>query len=174
MTNTPSYDKNEIQPIKGKIVVFALLACAAVLGIGGVFAVFAFYGPLVTGDGANPDDGKQVEFGQVVYKANCAACHGSNLEGQPNWRARNPEGRLPAPPHDDTGHTSHHPDIDLFQITKNGVKPPLAPEGYKSDMPSFEGILSDKEIWAVLSYIKSKWSPNILARQNRMNRAYEK
>ena len=29
--------------------------------------------------------------------------------------------------------------------------------GYESDMPAFEGILSDDEIVAVLAYIKSTW-----------------
>jgi len=43
-----------------------------------------------------------------------------------------------------------------FRLTKNGMNPPLAPDGSESDMPSFEGILTDPEIWAVLAFIKSK------------------
>ena len=64
---------------------------------------------------------------------------------------------MPAPPHDETGHTWHHPDEQLFRITKYGVKPPLAPPGYESDMPAFDGVLTDAEIWVVLAYIKSLW-----------------
>lgn len=119
--------------------------------------------------GANPDDRKQVAMGKRVYDANCAACHGANLEGQPNWRSRKPDGRLPAPPHDETGHTWHHPDAHLFKITRNGLKPPLAPDGYQSDMPAFAGALSDAEIWAVLAFIKSKWPPQIRTRQSSIN-----
>ena len=62
---------------------------------------------------------------------------------------------MPAPPHDETGHTWHHSDQDLFAITKGGVEA-VVPD-YESDMPAFDGILSDEEIEAVLGYIKSTW-----------------
>jgi mono/diheme cytochrome c family protein len=71
---------------------------------------------------------------------------------------------LPAPPHDASGHTWHHPDDVLFGITKRGLAP-YAPPGYVSDMPAFGGTLSDDEIRAVLAYIKSQWPPQIRARQ---------
>lgn len=118
---------------------------------------------------ANPDSALQVALGKAVYQDRCASCHGANLEGQPDWRSRKPDGRLPAPPHDETGHTWHHPDEVLFRITKLGVKPPLAPEGYQSDMPAFGDALTDEEIWAVLSFIKSRWPATIRARQNGIN-----
>src|SRR5262249_29124307 len=72
-------------------------------------------------------DSAQVARGRIVYGERCAACHGANLEGQANWRARLPDGRLPAPPHDDSGHTWHHPDDTLFAIVKRGLVPPYAP-----------------------------------------------
>lgn len=102
-----------------------------------------------------PVTAAQLALGQEVYAANCASCHGANLEGQPEWRRRNENGRMPAPPHDATGHTWHHADRQLFTITKLGVSA-IVP-GYESDMPAFEGILSDDEITAVLAYIKSTW-----------------
>ncbi|WP_410054131.1 c-type cytochrome [Cupriavidus sp. BIC8F] len=46
-----------------------------------------------------------VRRGKPVYASHCAACHGANLEGQPDWRNRRPNGRLAAPPHDPSGHT---------------------------------------------------------------------
>jgi mono/diheme cytochrome c family protein len=98
-----------------------------------------------------------VALGQKVYLQHCASCHGARLEGQPNWREHLPNGRLPAPPHDESGHTWHHPDFVLVAITKNGVVPPYAPPGYESDMPAFAAKLSDEEIWAVLAYLKSHW-----------------
>lgn len=102
-----------------------------------------------------PVTAAQLALGQEVYAANCASCHGANLEGQPEWRRRNENGRMPALPHDATGHTWHHADRQLFTITKLGVSA-IVP-GYESDMPAFEGILSDDEITAVLAYIKSTW-----------------
>jgi mono/diheme cytochrome c family protein len=96
-------------------------------------------------------------LGGKLYAQHCASCHGASLEGQPNWRSRLPNGRMPAPPHDESGHTWHHPDEVLFGITKHGVVPPYAPPGYQSDMPGFGGKLTDEEIRAVLAYIASHW-----------------
>ena len=106
---------------------------------------------------ADPRDAARLALGAKVYAQHCSSCHGAKLEGQPNWRARGPNGRLPAPPHDESGHTWHHPDRVLFAISKNGLVPPYAPKDYESDMPAFGGKLSDEEIWAVLAYIKSHW-----------------
>lgn len=108
-----------------------------------------------------PADPAQLALGQKVYAQHCAACHGAKLEGQPNWQRRLPNGRFPAPPHDDSGHTWHHPDEVLFGITKHGLVPPYAPSGYQSDMPAFGGILTDEEIRAVLAYIASQWSDEV-------------
>jgi len=114
---------------------------------------------------ANPRNPSQVAAGKVIYEQNCASCHGRNLEGQLEWKSRNPSGRMPAPPHDDTGHTWHHPDDVLFGITKGGVAPPYGPPGYQSDMPAFGATLTDRQIWDVLAYIKSRWSPRALEAQ---------
>lgn len=97
--------------------------------------------------------------GEQLYGDFCAACHGTNLEGQPDWRSAGPDGLLPAPPHDETGHTWHHPDSVLFDYTKFGGKAALASQGidFESGMPGFSTQLSDAEIWNVLAYIKSTW-----------------
>ena len=93
--------------------------------------------------------------GKVLYMEFCASCHGANLEGQPDWRQRLPNGRLPAPPHDATGHTWHHSDEQLFRIVKDGLAA-LAP-GYETDMPAYAGVLDDAQIEAILDYIKGTW-----------------
>jgi mono/diheme cytochrome c family protein len=134
-----------------------------------VAAVWAVW-PSSSAGRADADDARQVALGEAIYRQNCASCHGASLEGQPEWRIRKPDGRLPAPPHDETGHTWHHPDGQLFRITKLGLKPPLAPEGYESDMPPFGPILTDEQIWAVLAFVKSRWPAEIRARQNGLNR----
>jgi mono/diheme cytochrome c family protein len=119
-------------------------------------------------DRASPGELAQ---GRRIYDAHCAACHGKNLEGEPDWREKKPSGRMPAPPHDDTGHTWHHPDAVLFGITKEGLVPGVyAPPGYQSDMPGFGGTLSDEEIRAVLAYIASRWSERARAHQARITR----
>jgi len=112
---------------------------------------------VLVGCGDERDRGS-VALGANVYAQHCAACHGAKLEGQPDWRRRLPNGRLPAPPHDESGHTWHHSDDVLFGITKHGLVPPYAPPNYESDMPAFGGKLSDAEIWAALAYIKSHWT----------------
>jgi mono/diheme cytochrome c family protein len=118
---------------------------------------------------ADSTDARLVARGETLYMEHCATCHGAHLEGQPDWTRRLTNGRLPAPPHDESGHTWHHADDVLFGITKHGMVPPYAPDGYESDMPAFAGRLADRDIWAVLAYIKSKWkSDAVLSARNRM------
>jgi S-disulfanyl-L-cysteine oxidoreductase SoxD len=116
-----------------------------------------------------PDDAAVLAQGQRFYVAHCAACHGAQLEGQPNWRERGPDGRLPAPPHDASGHTWHHPDEMLIRITKEGVAKVAQLKDYVSAMPVYEGVLSDDEIVAVLSWIKSQWPADIRAKHDQIN-----
>lgn len=120
-------------------------------------------------DGADPGDAGLVARGKALYAAHCASCHGKVLEGQADWRRLLPDGGLPAPPHDETGHTWHHPDRLLFDYTKKGGAA-LAPPGFKSNMPGFAGTLSDAEIWAVLSFIKSEWPSEVRRRQADIDR----
>ena len=127
----------------------ALAATLLVIGGGG-------WHDRVAAAEADPGDAAAVAVGARVYAASCAQCHGAHLEGQPDWRTRKPDGRLPAPPQDYHGHTWRHPDRELFNIVKNGVAA-YAPPGYQTDMAGFAGVLSDQQIWAVLAYIKSTW-----------------
>ena len=105
-----------------------------------------------------PNDLSLIKLGQNIYSENCASCHGAKLEGQKDWMFRLPDGLMPAPPHDETGHTWHHSDKYLFMITKYGIEDIIG-QKYPNNMPAYKDILSDKEIISVLSYIKSTW-PN--------------
>jgi mono/diheme cytochrome c family protein len=125
---------------------------------------------LLAGCGEEHPAPMSLALGKTVYQQHCAACHGAKLEGQPDWQRRLPNGRFPAPPHDDTGHTWHHTDEVLFGITKRGLVPPYAPPGYESDMPAFSGKLSDDEIRAVLVYIAAHWSPEVTKLREEMLR----
>lgn len=89
-------------------------------------------------------------MGKTVYETNCASCHGMQGEGQPNWKQRGPDGKLPAPPHDSTGHTWHHPDDLLLEIIVQGGESP-------SNMPAYADILTQAEMEATLAYIKTFW-----------------
>ena len=135
-------------------------------------ALLAACGRAPGGAGIDANDAAKVAQGEGLYARNCASCHGARLEGQPNWRQPLPSGRMPAPPHDETGHTWHHPDEVLFGITKHGLVPgTYAPSGYQSDMPAFGKVLSDAEINAVLSFIESRWKdPRLLAARAEMLR----
>lgn len=97
--------------------------------------------------------------GETLYVEYCASCHGANLEGQADWRSPGPDGRLPAPPHDETGHTWHHDDQLLFDYTKLGGAALMAQRGveFDSGMLGFAEQLTDAEIHNVLAYIKSTW-----------------
>ncbi|UCH76172.1 MAG: cytochrome c [Rhodospirillales bacterium] len=116
------------------------------------------------------EDRGLVALGSEVYTAHCAACHGADLEGEANWRRRKADGTLPAPPHDQTGHTWHHADALLFEITKFGGQA-MAPAGYRSGMPAFQGVLDDREIVASIAFIKSRWPDDIRQRQTEITRA---
>lgn len=54
-----------------------------------------------------------------------------------------------------------------MNVTQRG--PAAYPEGYMTDMPAFRSTLSDREIAAILAYIKSQWPEDIRVRQNRLN-----
>ncbi len=105
------------------------------------------------------DDAKLVARGAEIYARACASCHGANLEGQVGWRSN----RKLAPPHDESGHTWHHPDQMLFQVVKHGSVP------MGGSMPGFKGMLMDEEIIAVLSYIKSRWPRRIREAHDAIN-----
>lgn len=136
-------------------------------------ALVGWQTPAPTGTGPGllrPDDAAVLQRGEQLYRSLCASCHGANLEGQANWRERGPDGRLPAPPHDENGHTWHHPDEVLLQLTKEGVAKAAGLPDYATHMPVYDGALSDEDIVAVLSWIKSRWTPEIRARHDEINR----
>ena len=160
---TPRITKN--------MIFFGIIACAIIV------IIMSQYNPTKSVQATNNkittiklrhNDPQTVFLGKVVYFENCAACHGDNLQGQKNWRALDAEGYLPAPPHDETGHTWHHSDTNLFLLTKYGVSF-FTKEEYLTRMPRYETSLTDDDIIAVLSYIKSTWPQHIQEKQNSTN-----
>jgi len=137
-------------------VIAGLVALAAVLGAGG-------YQALKTPSIRAPSDVGDPVAGLDLYQQSCAACHGANLQGQPNWQYPDQDGLLPAPPHNRTGHTWHHSDQLLFSYTKFGGKETMARQGvdFNSAMPGFGDQLNDQQIWDILAYIKSTWPDRV-------------
>ena len=145
------------------------LSAAGVLLVGGV--IFYLSSPVNKAEAdvsLQYKDSAIIDLGKTVYTKNCASCHGVALEGQANWRQRDGDGYLPAPPHDETGHTWHHPDSYLFLMTKYGIEEMIG-RSYANNMPAYEDTLTDDEIIAALSYIKSTWPGRIQLKHDQIN-----
>jgi mono/diheme cytochrome c family protein len=102
--------------------------------------------------------------GEALYVQHCAACHGVDGEGQPNWRTPNEQGVFPAPPHDSSGHTWHHSDQVLLRIIAEGGSMPT------SGMPGFAEALDLVEMEAILAHIKTFWGSRELEFQQEVSR----
>lgn len=136
----------------------AIIASAAVVLAGAASYLLIFV----------PRQAEGAARGAMIYGANCAACHGARLEGQAEWRHVDAAGRLPAPPLDGTGHGWRHSNAELFHMVKFSVVDQAGP-GYQTDMPAFDGKLSDEDIRAVLAYLHAQWPPGIQAAQSFLN-----
>ncbi|HEV3091917.1 MAG TPA: cytochrome c [Candidatus Cybelea sp.] len=86
--------------------------------------------------------------GATVYVANCSSCH------QPNGR-----GVAGAFPPLAGNPTVNGNPIAVIAIVKNGLEGRLVVDGnaYSGIMPSWKHEISDEQIAAVISYIRSSW-----------------
>ena len=101
-----------------------------------------------------PDDPVYVKLGKKIYMDQCASCHGMNLEGQAGWRDKMVGGMQRAPPHDKSDHTWHHPEKLHCNITKYGMAA-MNGSDYHVRQPIYNGVLTDEETIADVSYITS-------------------
>lgn len=138
-----------------------LLAALLLLGAGAAFLTWReAYPPagrpvVILGTPAPPLptlDPASVARGAAAYAEFCAACHGVNLEGAPDWKVPLADGSYPPPPHDSTGHTWHHPDSLLIEIILRGGDRALG-----SKMPAFGDRLSRAQAVDLLNFIRSSW-----------------
>ncbi len=90
-------------------------------------------------------DIESIVAGSMIYKEKCAKCHGTNGKG--DGPLAKSMGRKPMSFEDST-HMSAMNDDYLFWRTMDGGQ--HAP--FKSSMPAFKEILSEEEVWQVLSY----------------------
>lgn len=108
-------------------------------------------------------------IGQTLYMTHCASCHGTEGKGQFPDDPYGPDvtNLIGAPPHDATGHTWHHPDAVLVQITQNGrSQPGVYP------MPAFGEKLTEVEIMEILTYIKTWWTLEQIVAQSTASAQY--
>jgi mono/diheme cytochrome c family protein len=105
-----------------------------------------------------PLDSNLVKYGHALYEQYCASCHGANAEGAPNWQERDKNGELPAPPHNAEGHTWRHSDADLYMMVRKGWRDPFN-KTKRLTMPAFQDVLTPEQTRAVITYLKSVWTP---------------
>ncbi len=98
----------------------------------------------------------QNSLGKELYQANCAFCHGDELQGQLHWDKKYIEGKRPAPPLNASGNIALLSNRELFEITKYGGQP-FAPPHYINEMPAFEMLLKDSQIWAILAFLRAEF-----------------
>jgi len=106
--------------------------------------------------------------GRRIYSSHCASCHGRYLQGQPLWQLVDDYAGRRAPAHDETGHTWQHSDEDIFDMTKYG-RFASAPPRRISYMPAFSDQLSDRDILAVMAFIKARWPLGLRVAQAMLN-----
>lgn len=133
---------------------------------GAAVSLAALSGLLLSAGSGSLTTGYQPDLarGEALYAEACAACHGANLEGAPNWRSPGPDGRLPAPPHDASGHTWQHADRVLLDITMRGTAA-MVGGGYESNMPGFGETYSEEDLRDALEWIKTQWPDRERAHQ---------
>lgn len=83
-----------------------------------------------------PDDADPIALGETIYAGNCATCHGADGTGEPGV----------------------YPPLEgnEFVLGEPGPVIELVLSG-RGGMPPFGGDLSDREVAAVLSYIRNAW-----------------
>lgn len=127
------------------------LALRVVVGLGlagfGVLLGFIFLARPSTGPAAEPGSSR------ALYLVHCATCHGESGRGD-SWRAR----LLFLRPGDltDRERMSALPDQFLFDLIKQGG----ASFG-KPGMPSFGYHLTDEEVRALVTYVRSLAAPGL-------------
>lgn len=109
-------------------------------------------------DGLPPPDPRLASAGSAIYQRSCASCHGTHGEGAHAWQRPDQHGELPAPPHGPSGHTWKHSDAMLYRIVQQGWRDAFN-KTERLTMPAFNGQLSREETIAVITYLKTLWTP---------------
>jgi S-disulfanyl-L-cysteine oxidoreductase SoxD len=122
----------------------------------------------VPADFADADNPAVVALGARLYAGHCGSCHGRYREGQPLWQIVDAYAGRRAPALDETGYTWRHSDEAIFHMTKYG-RYAEAPTRGVFHMPAINGGLSDREILAVIAFIKARWPTGLRIAQAMLN-----
>lgn len=106
----------------------------------------------------------EVDSGEPLYQAHCAACHGADGSATPDWRTPDAAGNYPPPPLNGTAHTWHHPLAVLEDtIASGGVR-------FGGVMPGFSAVLTRDERLAIIAWLQSLWPDAIYERWEEIDR----
>ena len=113
------------------------------------------------GDASAPSPGGVADsdvtgVGKSLYARNCQACHGDQS---------GTGGTGQAPPHNEAGHSWHHPDAQLIDWVLNGKFP--------GQMPAFSDRLSREQVEAILAYIQTWWTEDQRSTQADISERYQ-
>ncbi|HEC26215.1 MAG TPA: cytochrome c [Gammaproteobacteria bacterium] len=134
----------------------------SIVNSGFKFVLFTFF--VMSSAVAHAETGKKpdpasVSLGKKLYEQNCQTCHQKEGVGEtPVPIALRKPGYIPAMPLNETSHAWHHPDEQMVNTILNGTPS-------TKRMPAWRNKLSVKDAQDIVAYIKSLWSPNILACQ---------
>jgi len=116
------------------------------------FILFAAAAAAMTAAALVPSGGTSVASaapdGEAVYTKNCASCHNATGQGMTGTFPPLAKNSLV------TGDPSK-----VIHILLNGLSGPIKVEGnsYNNAMPPWKGTLSNAEIAAVITYIRTSW-----------------
>jgi mono/diheme cytochrome c family protein len=108
-------------------------------------------------------DMAQIARGGKLYQQNCAACHGADAEGAPNWQQQGPDGKWPAPALNGTAHAWHHPMAILKRTIRDGT------EKIGGSMPAWGDKLSEQEMDDIIAWFQARWPDELYTAWYRMD-----
>ena len=102
------------------------------------------------GDSGEPEAGASegAQRGEALYDEKCASCHGGDSGGEISDSP---------PPHNANGHTWHHADCLLTDITLRGAAA-WGADPSTSAMPAFGDELTEEDVESILEYVKTWWT----------------
>jgi mono/diheme cytochrome c family protein len=90
-------------------------------------------------------DAAVADQGAALYSTNCASCHGDSGKGDtPAGQALDPKAA------DLTADGDQADDFVYWRIAEGGLVDP-----FNSSMPAWKNLLSEDEIWQVITYIRT-------------------
>ncbi len=122
---------------------FPILAAGILFVSAGPLAAHEWMAPEEAAGIDNPVTADQASItkGKALFMNNCASCHGPDARGMSAEEAG-----LSKAPSNLVKRLANHNDGDFFWKIENG----------RGDMPSFEGVLEEKEIWDIINFIKTR------------------